>query len=59
VSSKESKRTLEILREVLVVFDIMDVPRIHQEDTYQFSDLYLPGKWSNSQGRGEQTNVTD
>ena len=35
------------LRGVLVVFDIMDAPRIHQA-THKFLDLYPPRKWSNS-----------
>jgi hypothetical protein len=34
-----------------VVFDIKDVPRNIKEGTYQFSDLYLPGR------EGGRTNV--
>jgi hypothetical protein len=41
------------LRGVLVIFDIMDVPNIHQGSYVSISDLYLPGKWSNSWGRGK------
>ena len=33
-----------LLRGGLVAFNIMDVPNIHKEAVYQFSDLYLPGK---------------
>jgi hypothetical protein len=29
-----------------------------KEATYQFSDIYLPGKWSNSWGRVDKQNLT-
>ena len=54
-SSKETKRMLEVPKRSLVLFDIIYI----KESIYQFSDLYLHGKWSNSWGRGDKQNVTD
>jgi hypothetical protein len=49
------KRTLEVPERSFVVFYIRDVPRIHQRSYISIFNLYLPGKWSNSWGRGGQT----